>query len=161
MRARWEGIGIGATLLFAVIGLQRLEAASASSVVHLSATVAPACQVTAPSLDFGEYDPLGIHETSPLDAECRVRVTCTRSVSASLQLSPQRGTAADASLISGSDELFYAIFRDAGRLDPWADLPLDGGGSRTVEVPLYARIYGAQDVPSGDYQDTVIVRLDF
>lgn len=161
MRKGWRGIRIGAALLMAALAARGLAAGDTSAIVEVSATVAQACRVSATNLQFGGYDPFGIHAGAPLDAECRLKVECTRPVSASLHLEPQHGTPDEALLLNGTEQLTYALYHDAARLQRWADLPLDGGGSRSVEVPIFGRIFAGQDVLSGDYHDTIMVRLDF
>ncbi|HSN69772.1 MAG TPA: spore coat U domain-containing protein [Thermoanaerobaculia bacterium] len=161
MREDWRGIRIGAALLMAALAARGLSAGDTTAIVEVSATVAQACRVSATNLQFGGYDPFGIHAGAPLDAECRLKVECTRPVSASLRLEPHNGTPDRALLLNGADELVYGLYHDATRLQTWADLPLDGGGSRSVEVPIFGRIFGGQDAISGDYHDTIMVRLDF
>lgn len=161
MREGWRGIGIGATLLIAALAARDLAAGDTSAVVEVSATVAQACRVSASNLVFGAYDPLGAHQSLPLDAECRLKVECTRPVSASLHLQPQGGTPGSASMVNGADRLAYSLYHDPARLETWTDLPVDGGGSRSVEVPIFGRISAGQEVLSGDYFDTIMARLDF
>jgi spore coat protein U-like protein len=71
--------------------------------------------------------------------------------------------------MSGADRLHYNIFLDAARQSVWGD---GTGGTvvfsdkvppnnHVVTVPVYGRVYGAQDVSAGQYVDTLIVTIDF
>lgn len=67
------------------------------------------------------------------------------------------------------DRLRYNLYLDSSRTTVWGD---GTGGTRvysdraqpnnhTVTVPVFGRIYGAQDVGAGSYADSLIVTLDF
>jgi spore coat protein U-like protein len=71
--------------------------------------------------------------------------------------------------MSGPDQLHYNIYLDASRQTVWGD---GTGGTvvftdkvppnnHLVTVPVYGRIFSAQDVSAGQYVDTLIVTLDF
>ncbi len=147
--------------VLATIALGSASAAQAPAIVQVAATVQSICRVTAGNLMFGAYDPLGVNETAPLDADVRVDVNCTRAISGALTMSPAHGTPSAAFLVSGPDQLGYALFQDSARSNFWSGYSTGAGKRRTFEVPVFGRIAAGQDVPDGDYADSVTVRLDF
>lgn len=149
-----------AAAILAVVAACSAGAADAPAIVQVTATVNSACRVTAAGIAFGSYDPLGIHQAAPLEAETRLFVACTRAIAGTITLQPAHGTVTSAFLVSGSDQLAYALFEDPARATLWRGYSTSGR-RRTFDVPVYGRIFAAQDVPSGDYADTITARLDF
>lgn len=138
-------------------------------------------------MSFGNYDPMG---NSPLDMQGRVSYVCyneksSADVAASadgsapettngkiiVQISLTAGSAGNFNrYMSGSpDKLNYNLYLDPQRQTVWGD-----GSAGThfyseqaqpnnhiVVVPVYGRIFAAQDVGPGTYVDQLIVTLDF
>jgi spore coat protein U-like protein len=151
-----------AAAIFAAVALGGADAnAQARALAHVNATVSSICRISAGDLAFGAYDPLGVHEASPLDAEVRILVSCTRAISGTLTLQTAHGDPSAAFLVSGSDQLGYALYKDAGRTTFWSDYVSGKPNRRSFEVPVFGRIEAGQDVADGDYADSVTVRLDF
>ena len=147
--------------VIATIALGSAHAAQSPAIVQVTATIQSVCRVTAGNLAFGAYDPLGLHEASPLDAEVRIFVNCTRAISGALTLLPAHGTPDSAFLVSGTEQLGYSLFQDSARTSLWGGYSTGVGKKRSFEVPVYGRVGAGQDVPDGDYFDSVTVRLDF
>jgi spore coat protein U-like protein len=131
---------------------------------------------------FGNYDTTS---NSPLDLQGRVSYRCYNEKSADSVDDP--AAAANGKIIvqislstggSGSfnrhmngagEHLNYNLFLDPQRQTVWGD---GTAGTRfysehaqpnnhVVTVPVYGRIFGAQDVGAGSYVDQLIVTLDF
>ena len=158
---RSGGRGWAAAVL-AAIALGGVDAAAqAPASVQVSATVQSICRIAAADLAFGTYDPLGINETSPRDADTRILVSCTKAISGTLTLQTAHGAPAAAFPVSGPDQLGYALYRDSGRTTFWSNYVSGKPNRKSFEVPVFGRIGAAQDVPDGDYTDTLTARLDF
>ena len=132
---------------------------------------------------FGNYDPMS---NSPLDLQGRVSYRCYNDNNGHssdssngqghggkliVQISLSAGNAGSFNrYMSGpSDRLSYNLYMDPQRQTVWGD---GTGGTRiyseqaqpnnhVVAVPVYGRVFGAQDVRAGTYLDNVIVTLDF
>lgn len=131
---------------------------------------------------FGDYDPM---RNSPLDLQGRVSYRCYNEKSSTgaasadsadagkliVQISINAGNAGGFNrYMNGErDRLYYNLFLDPQRSTVWGD---GTGGTQyysehaqpnnhVVTVPVYGRVFGAQDVSAGGYLDQLIVTLDF
>jgi len=135
------------------------------------------CRIETRPLSFGVYDPLATTDT---DALGQVIYTCGNLSSSSLA---QGAKAVRIELETGSsnqyvvrmmtaghpDHLEYNIYLDATHRIVWGngtngtDAYIDNSPpNRTpVVVPAFGRIRGRQDVPAGEYIDSLIARVVF
>lgn len=133
---------------------------------------AAVCNVSASSISFGVYDPLG---SQPRDSNTTIEVTCSGSnetVSFSLLANSGYGTFANRQAHSGSVILAYNLFLDVARTQIWGDgssgtamiqdsltitsLPV----SRTYTV--YGRIPGQQSsATAATYTDDITVTMRY
>jgi spore coat protein U-like protein len=132
---------------------------------------------------FGNYDPM---RNSPLDLQGRVSYRCYNEKSVAgvddpaadsdngkliVQISLSTGGSGSFNrYMNGTgDRLSYNLFLDPQRQTVWGD---GTGGTQyytehaqpnnhVVTVPVYGRVFGAQDVGAGSYVDQLIVTLDF
>jgi spore coat protein U-like protein len=136
---------------------------------------------------FGQYDPMS---NNALDMQGRVSYRCFEgddhdhvddrhdhedgdhgNGSSTVQISLSAGHAGRFNrYMSGpGDRLDYNLYMDPQRQTVWGD---GTGGTRVysaraqfdnhlVTVPVYGRIFGAQDIRAGIYLDSLIVTLDF
>jgi spore coat protein U-like protein len=118
--------------------------------------VSLACLITVSQLAFGMYDP---RSAAPHDSTGTVRLQCPTAARVSL------GGGADRRLRGARGELRYGLYLDAGRTVPWGD---GSRGTSTLTVPagrstvsVFARIHARQNLPPGNYADSVIVIVDF
>jgi spore coat protein U-like protein len=127
-----------------------------------------ACEISATPIDFGSYS---VFAGSPLDSTGSVKYSCLSNLSKlTIGLSTGGSNSFDPrALTSGSRNLNYNIFLDAGYSTIWGD-----GTSGTsqyedssvvpgqqVTVTMYGRIPAMQNVPSGNYSDTLAVTIEF
>lgn len=142
------------------------------------ACAAISCSVTSSGVAFGHYE---VTQATADDGTGTLRVTCTRqagvdpsSVSYVLGLSPGASGNYSARLMpSGTNRLFYNLFANAARTQVWGN-----GSNSTVTVPgslsftgsqssrafnhtIYGRVPALQSVPSGSYNDTIVVTITF
>ena len=66
-------------------------AASSTGTLSVTATVAKNCTVSASTLAFGSYDPIGANASSPLDGTSTATFTCTKN-STGVTVSANTGT---------------------------------------------------------------------
>ncbi len=94
----------------------------------VTATVPPACSVSATGMDFGSKSSLA----SAILATSNITVTCSSAVTVTVALAyGQMGTsAANRVMRSGGNQIIYGIYRDAARTQPWGNTP----GTDTVSV---------------------------
>jgi spore coat protein U-like protein len=142
---------------------------------------AATCSLSAPTLNFGGYDPLS---ATPTDSSTNIVVTCTLTATASrsetvsytLTLTSGPGTFGARTMLKGGSALAYNLYtstlRDASTI--WGD---GTGGSTTVSATLpvltssiptqtanhaiYGRIPARQDVPIGSYAATVVLSINY
>lgn len=150
-------------------------ATTATGTFQVTASVANSCVVTAANnIAFGAYDPASSNNTTALDGAGSVSVRCTRGSNAAIALN-QGLNAATGSLCTsplrqmadgGTNRLRYDIYSDSGRASAWGcDATNDVDQSFTSLAPVtfttYGRIPAGQDVPAGNYADTVTVTVTF
>lgn len=161
--------GTGATLalLAGAYITQPATAATHSANLAVTATVTNNCLVQAGSLDFGSYDPIATNDTTPLDVDGSFQVRCTRGGSAVLRLDP--GTNASGGsrrMAAGGAFLNYELYTDGSRSTVWNDAANTvtygpAASSAFSAISVYGRVPAGQDVPPGNYSDTVTVTADF
>ena len=173
MRKQMGRLMAGATVAVVVAGVasysqQQGGAASATPVnVAMSASVAANCVLTAGSLDFGAYDPLGANDTADLDQTGTFTVRCVKGSNAQVGLGDGMNYSTGRRLVSGgSNYLNYELYKDSGRSTVWTAV-LAGrlaytATTKTAQtLTIYGRITGGQDAAAGSYVDTVVATADF
>jgi spore coat protein U-like protein len=142
-------------------------AGNASSPLSVTATVPPAVNVDTTPINNVTYDATGSNAQST--------ITITASLGTTLTIRMGQGTNPD----SGSSPenpsrrmksvagnyLNYELTTDANHSNNWGDttstgVKLTGTGSQE-QVPLYLRILPNQNVPAGNYTDTVQMTTDY
>lgn len=130
----------------------------------VSATVLATCEVSANDLSFGDYDPVA---ATHLDASTTLSVTCTNGTpyQVALELGPGATTAARR-MLDGSEVLNYTLYRDAARTQLWGQTngsnTLAGSGSGSAAtIDVYGRVPMQQAAPSGTYEDTITVKVEW
>ena len=147
--------------------------------VSLSSQAA-SCSLSAPTLNFGSYDPLS---TTAADSSTNITVICSRTVTSgaetvvyTLALSSGSGSFASRIMLKGASTLLYNLYKNTARdaSSVWGD---GTGGSTTVSglLPaltatnptqtanhaIYGRIPSRQDIPVGVYTASVILTMTF
>ncbi|MCC6623145.1 MAG: spore coat U domain-containing protein [Deltaproteobacteria bacterium] len=164
---------LGAAILLASPLAPIAHAGTDTANLGVSATVSANCTIATTALAFGEYDPVDVNAASGLDGTGTVSVTCTFGADVVIELdegaNEDTGSQPDAPLrrlTDGSDNyLSYALHSDAGRTAVWAtgaaaDVPHTGTGAQ-VPFTVYGRIAAGQNVPEGNYTDTVMATVTF
>jgi len=125
--------------------------------------LAAGCTISSSGLRFGSYDAL---KKTPADAVATITYRCTGSGPARVSLGAGGEPNFDRRLRSGAASLRYNLYLDAARTQVWGD-GTRGTGFRTLApngsgtLSIFARIHGGQNVPAGEYQDSILVAIDF
>lgn len=132
------------------------------------AYAAPACTISATSVNFGSYN---VFTGSATDSTGTITINCngsahniivTLSQGASSSFNPRAMT-------NGGETLTYNLYRDASRTTIWGD---GTGGTSTytnanpannsdIVLTVYGRVPAGQDVSAGGYSDTVAAVINF
>ena len=126
------------------------------------------CSLGGAAIAFGAYDPIS---AIALDTAGTVVYRCTqRDRNIMITLSQGGGTSyATRRMVKGADQLFYNLYRDAGRTVIWGD---GSAGTQTyiiqnppnnqdINVPIFGRTPALQNAGEGVYGDTITVTLTF
>lgn len=144
---------------------------------NVTATVVESCVVMSDDdIDFGDYDPVDVNRTTAALATGAITLRCSQGTVIDVALDEGANAA-----VAGCDaparrmeetsattaHLAYEIFLDSTRTNAWgcnATAQQDiTATSSTSDITLvtYGRIPAGQDVPVGDYQDTVTYTVTF
>lgn len=152
------------------------HAQSAASTFQVTAAVARTCSISTVPMNFGNYDPVVTHATTPLDINGSVTITCTRGTLARIDLNAglnsANATAPETRAMStggaSPEYLSYDLYRDGPGVTIWGT----GIGNGALSPPgapdrnprtytIYGRIPAGQDKTVGNYSDTVTATVNF
>jgi spore coat protein U-like protein len=145
------------------------DAASQTTNLSVTASVAANCTISTATLAFGAYDPVITHAATGTDlaGTGTVTISCTRGAVTNVEL----GLGANASgtqrrLTNGTDFLNYDIFQDSGHTVVWGTgTARKDTGTATSKAPVNHTTFGlipkGQDPGTGSYTDTVIATVNF
>jgi spore coat protein U-like protein len=141
------------------------------------ASTAAVCRIlSGGSLAFGPYDVLS---PAPTDTQADVTVTCDRdggprNLTLTMQVNQgMNGTSVNARRMAHTggarDVLEYGLYRNPARSDVWGmsdgvntmsvPLSVQNKDSASANFTIFGRIPPGQDVPAGNYSDTVQITL--
>jgi len=165
---QWLRVGVALSTV-SLLSPTALFAATADDNFDVTATIIASCTITAGDLAFGNYDPLAVANN---DNTSTISVTCTNGAAYNILLDggTVAGDVANRSMdddATGTQNLNYALFRDAGRTNNWGETigtdTLTGTGIGVNQnITVYGRITAGQTAPTvGAYTDTVTATIDF
>lgn len=146
------------------------EAGSNSAALGVSVTVVRRCSVSATPLAFGNYDPVTANATTNLQASASVTVVCTKGSNPTVGLSAGSnapGPVALRAMASEGNKLSYEIAKDAAFTQAWSDSGSElykigtVSSLNPINIPVHGRIPAGQNVPEGNYTDSVTVTVNF
>lgn len=165
---------ISRSVLAIVLGsLATVSVASAgtdSDNLIVTASVEDTCMITGGTLAFGVYDTV---VGDQLEATTNLSVACTAGSITHITLGQganATGTStADAperQMANGANHLAYSLYSDATYSEIWADTQATGVAfeptdSDAHDQPVYGVLHAGQDVPKGNYSDTVLATIHF
>ncbi|MGH8519635.1 MAG: Csu type fimbrial protein [Panacagrimonas sp.] len=153
----------------ALLASSGVAAATATSSFNVTTTVIDVCAVSASNLGFGTYSPIA---GSALDGATTITITCTLGTPYNVQLDPGAHGGGSVSTrqmqrtSGGTETINYSLFRNAGRTQNWGQtdntdtLSATGTGVSQGHT-VYGRIPASENVPTGDYSDTVNVTVSY
>lgn len=133
----------------------------------VSANIVPSCSVSAGTLDFGT---LGTNVTAPITGQTTIDVACSDGIPYSVYLDQGTGPGvADPTgrkMVSGSNTLSYGLYRNVGLTSSWGwTAGFDGlsatGTGAVQSIPVYGQINAGQTAPTGTYNDTVVITVEY
>ena len=152
----------------------RTAALLALSLLPAAASAATSCSLATGNVVFGIYD---VFSPTSLDTSATLIVTCNRAggpqhVDVTIAIGPGAhggSTASRKMKASGGDLLGYNLFRDAGRMAIWGEVPgldtftqmlsVPNHSSAQATVTIFGRIPAGQDVAKGSYSDSIVVTV--
>lgn len=132
--------------------------------LEVSANVIKSCIITTTPLAFGAYNPV---TSATLDATGNINVACTNGTAGAYITLSEGENSLDSinrRLTDGTNFLPYTLSSDSNRSQVWlpsTQIPLDTFTATTQDTIVYGRIASNQNVPVGDYSDTVVVTVTF
>jgi len=162
-------VGVGAAMVFAGFGAVRMNAATATANLSVSATVTNNCTISTVALAFGSYDPVVANASANLDGTGTVVVTCTKGSTATIGLGLGSNAAASVRRMTdgSSNYLTYELYQDSGRSTVWGNSgagllsPVAAPSKAARNFTVYGRVASNQDVPAGTFNDTVVATVNF
>jgi spore coat protein U-like protein len=135
----------------------------------VQAIVDAECTVATTPLNFGNYDPVVAHASTPNTNTSLVNVYCTKGtfVSVTLDNGLYAIGAARRMRAPSGDLLNYEMYKDASRTITWNTTNTNTGtaSSKLTAInggfTVYGRIPAAQDVRAGSYSDMVQVTVNY
>jgi spore coat protein U-like protein len=148
------------------------QAGDASANLSISATVVSNCVISTTDLTFGEYDPIVANAADALTGNGSLTVTCTANTEVCIGLGQgeyDNGGSIEMPIRRMSDGagnfLGYSLFRNAERSSQWGgegeSMVTVAGDGEAQLFTVYGSINPGQNVPSGDYSDTVLATVMF
>jgi len=142
---------------------------SATAVIAISANVRKNCLISTTAVAYGAYDPVAANATAPLDATGTVVLTCTKGTTASIGLDGGANAQGPTRRMANGTASFltYELYQDNAHTVIWTNA---GSGMLTIpsapskeprSFTVYGRVAGAQDVPVGNFTDSVVATVNF
>lgn len=136
----------------------------------LSETVTAECNSPDATLAFGNYDPIVVNNTSPLDATANLQYTCTKGVTATVGLGNGANYTTTRRMAGPSANfLNYQIYTDSLRTSIWTTTTTVSATSTSKNtflgggtgLPAFGRIPAGQDIVAGSYTDSVTATVNY
>lgn len=141
-------------------------ATTATTTFTVTATATKACNISATSLNFGNYDPTA---ATPLDSTSTITILCTTGTAYNIGLnagSAPGATVTTRKMTNGANSLNYALYQDSSRTINWGNTvgtDTVGGtaGGTAANLSVYGQVPALQNVPVGAYTDTVTATITY
>lgn len=141
-------------------------AATSTTTFQVTATVSSGCVLSATNHDFGVYTPSSLADN--INGTNILTATCTLAVPYTLGLDIGIGDGATAAArkmtrVGGTETLEYSLYQTVDRLLVLSDvLTLSGVGTGlATDHTVFGKIPANQNVPAGNYADTVTATITF
>ena len=159
------------TVLIAVLSLAiaNVHAATATTTFQVTATVSAGCTISATNHDFGIYTPTSLADN--INGTNVLTATCTLAVPYSIGLDIGVGAGATVTSrkmtrVGGTETLNYSLYQAADRLVVLGntlaiDVITGVGTGLAIPHTVFGKITAGQNVPAGNYVDTVTATINF
>ena len=149
------------------------QALTATANLSVTATVSANCIISTAPVAFGAYDPVFTNHTTALTGQGTVSVTCTSGASTKVTLGEglhatgASTAAAPARQMNdgGTNNLTYSLYSDNLLTAVWGNTAGTGvahtGTGLNTDLTVYGSVDPGQNVPSGNYADTVVATVTF
>lgn len=165
MKTTFRSVLFGILLL----AIATVYAATATTTFQVTATVSAGCTISATNHDFGIYTPSSL--TDNINGTNTVTATCTLGVPYSIGLDAGIGTGATTASrkmtrAGGTELLEYSLYQSADRLVVLGntlgiDVITGLGTGLAIGHTVFGKITAGQNVPVGNYVDTVTATITF
>jgi len=154
--------------LFGSLLLATVTAYAQTTTFLVTATVSSGCVISATNHDFGIYTTSS--STDNINGSNMLTATCTLALPYTLLLNQGIGSGATTASrkmtrSGGSELLNYSLYQTADRLVVMGDttgLTLPGiGTGLAIDHPVFGTIPASQNVPAGNYVDTLTATITF
>lgn len=143
-----------------------VHAATSGTTFQVTATVSSGCLIAATNHDFGIYTTSSLMDN--INGSNVLTATCTMAVPYTLGLNVGSGTGATAAArkmtrVGGTEMLNYSLYQTVDRLSVLSDvLTISGLGTGVaINHSVFGKITAGQNVPAGNYVDTVTATINF
>lgn len=144
-------------------------AATSSTTFQVTATVSAGCVIAATNHDFGSYLPSSA--TDNINGSNTITATCTLATLYDIGLDIGIGAGATAASrkmtrTGGTETLEYSLYQSADRLvvlgnTLGVDVISGVGTGAAIDHTVFGKITAGQNVPAGNYVDTVTATINF
>ncbi|MDB6042419.1 MAG: hypothetical protein JWM63_970 [Gammaproteobacteria bacterium] len=146
---------------------------TATSNLSVTASVAANCTISTAPVAFGAYDPIVANASVALAGTGTVSVTCTTGASTTVTLGQGGNPGAGSSAAvparrlkdTGTNYLTYKLYSENTSTTVWGDTAGTGlahtGSGALTNLTVYGAVDPGQNVPSGNYSDTVVATITF
>ena len=159
-------------LIAVVVASSTAFASTATTNLNVTAIVGATCNISTSSESFGQYDPLVVNSTTPLNATGSVSTTCSNGLSNTLTLDQGLNAATGSTdavpprqLSFGGNVLCYFLYTNSSRTTVWGNTPTTGvaetGTGLNANVVAFGQIPAGQNAAPGSYSDTVVATVTF
>jgi spore coat protein U-like protein len=157
----------------AMAAVSSTDAATATQNLAVTASVSANCTIATAPVAFGAYDPVTANAATALNGTGTVSVTCTSGASTTVTLGQGANAGGGSTAAAparrlkdgGTDFLTYSLYSDTGRTTVWGDTAGTGvahtGTGTLTALTVYGAVTAGQNVPAGNYSDTVVATVTF
>jgi spore coat protein U-like protein len=133
---------------------------SQTSNFNITATVNGSCYINQTTeLSFGEYDP---NSTTDTESTHQINIKCTEDRDKRYKVTLDGGRSGDSSdriMYSGTNELHYNIYKKSDHEKIWNEKKKKRSKKKDKTFTGYGLIPAGQQVPPGNYSDTITATL--
>lgn len=154
-----------------IVGARPAAAGSATSSLTVTATVPAVCVLTAGTLAFGNYDPVGVNASTPLTGSGTFTVACTKNTAYTVTLGLGNNSASAVGTTRAMKDagsgaiLSYELYTANTYATVWNTTNTVGAtaaSTSAITLTAYGRIPAGQNVPAAaGYTDTVTSTVNF